>query len=239
MGDVLSVVVGAETPPDPAQQQQAQQQAPAIPDKFKGKSAEEIAAAYVELEKKLGQQPPPQQQQQTPPKTEIPASVQQADMSKFEAEFSKDGKLSDASYAELQTKHNLSRADVDTYVAGRVALASQQAQQIFGVAGGEDSYRQMVSWASTNLNAQEQQAYNTAVNHADPNVARLAVEGLKSRFTAAYGSNPNLVGGKAGVGVVGFRSTQEMVKAMNDPRYNGPNRDPAYIAEVEARVAAS
>jgi hypothetical protein len=54
MGDTIEVTVTPETKIDPATV--TTPAAPAIPDKFKGKSLEDVVAAYTELEKKLGQQ---------------------------------------------------------------------------------------------------------------------------------------------------------------------------------------
>jgi hypothetical protein len=173
---------------------------------------------------------------------EVPATVQPADLAKYEAEFVSNGKLSDATYTEIQKNNNLTKDQVDSIIAGRQAQATVRANEIFSAVGGEETYSKMVSWAATNMSPAEQQAYNAAVNGGDVNAMRLAVDALEARYTKAYGSEPNLVNsGKGSSGVVGFRSQAEITAAMSDPRYSGPpnKRDPAYIQSVADRIAAS
>lgn len=242
MGDVLSIQM--QTPETTSETPTvATPAAPAIPEKFKDKSAAEIAAAYVELEKKLGSKPAetpaptPAKTPETPaPETKVPANV---DLSKYEAEFVQNGKLSDASYAELQAAGR-SKTEVDSYIAGQQARNEQAAQTIFDSVGGKETYGQMIKWAATSLNAQETAAFNTAVAHADPFVAQLAVQGLAARYSKEYGSSPTLVTGSRTNTGNGFASVAEMTAAMQDVRYKpGPKQDPAYVKQIEQRVEAS
>jgi hypothetical protein len=62
------------------------------------------------------------------------------------------------------------------------------------------------------------------------------MKNLKARFDAET-RNPTRVEGKSSAGVPnGFRSKDEMVSAMSDPRYQ---RDPAFRREVAMRMAAT
>ena len=49
------------------------------------------------------------------------------------------------------------------------------------VAGGEDTYAEMMQWASDNLSENEKSAYNN-VNSTDVESIKLAVTGLKARY---------------------------------------------------------
>jgi hypothetical protein len=215
-----------------------------LPEKFA--SAEDFAKAYGELEKKLGA--PKVETPAAPASTEIPATPDAArsqvenaglDFDALSAEFNKDGKLSEATYEKL-AKGGINKTVVDQYVAGQQALASQIRTDVFTAAGGEEAYTDMVTWAKDSLSAAEVEAYNATMNSGNVASMKLAVDGLKARFTAANGSAPSLVGGgssrsNAAQGDV-FRSVAELTTAMKDPRYS---TDPAYRADVTAKLGRS
>lgn len=154
-------------------------------------------------------------------------------MDELSAEYAKDGDLSEASYEKL-AKVGIPKEMVDTYIEGQKAIAAQTRAESVKLVGGEDKYVEMVTWAGQNLKADEVAAYNSAVA-GDPASRALAIQGLHAKFTQARGSDPTLVnGGTNSPAGNGFRSTQEMTKAMQDPRYNV---DPAYTADVIQRVS--
>ena len=64
----------------------------------------------------------------------------------------------------------------------------------------------------------------------------LALQALYYRYTEAEGMEGQLLQGKAAAPANGFRSQAEVVRAMQDPRYD---RDPAYRAEVMQRLELS
>ncbi|WP_251275208.1 capsid assembly protein, partial [Enterobacter hormaechei] len=88
----------------------------------------------------------------------------------------------------------------------------------------------------TNLSAEQKRAFNEAVQSGDAGRAALAVQGL----VALRGGNGRLLNGKtaanADAGPKPFQSQAQVVEAMRDVRYH---RDPAYRAEVSARLAVS
>jgi hypothetical protein len=158
------------------------------------------------------------------------------DMSAVEAEFMTDGALSDATYEKL-SKAGFDKNTVDAYIAGQQALGEQMQARIEAHVGGADKLSAALEWAQTGLTAEEQTAFNNAIDKADEAGVKLAMDGLMAKFAKSEGSEPKLLGGatKASSGSV-FRSTAELTAAMNDPRYS---RDPAYRADVEQRLARS
>ena len=50
----------------------------------------------------------------------------------------------------------------------------------------------MASWASKNMSDGEKKAYNAAVNSKDMDTVKLAVDGLRAKYQAANGTEPNL-----------------------------------------------
>jgi hypothetical protein len=207
-----------------------------LPEKFK--TAEDLAKAYVELEKKLGTTatPPADDKAVTPPATPPANQPPAADLSKFEKELGESGKLSDASYAELE-KLGYPKATVDAHIAGQQAIASQLAQQVFTVVGGQDKLQQMMQWAQGTFSPAEQNAFNEAMQSGDVTKAKQAATALQARYTAAYGKAPTLFGGKAAAaGPAPFQNWAQVSEAMGNPKYAS---DPAYRASVEQRMAVS
>jgi Phage T7 capsid assembly protein len=210
-----------------------------VPEKFwnaeKGTvDTDALLKSYTELEKgkaPADEKPP---EGETDPAAEA-VKAAQLDMGTLSEEFAQAGKLSDASYAALE-KAGIPKATVDQYIAGQQALAGARDAEGFALAGGQEQYGKMVQWALANLSEAEQSAFDTAVV-GSPASMNQAITALKSKYEAANGSDPKLLGGQQGgggsEGDTPFASRAEVTVAMRDPRYS---RDPAYRAVVERRV---
>ena len=114
--------------------------------------------------------------------------------------------------------------------------------QMFQQVGGEDRYKAVAGWASTNLPTERVTAFNNALESGDQAQIINQLKGLQYDHMQATGYEPRLARGTAAAQsrATPFESEAQVVAAMNDPRYqNGPNMDPAYIKEVEQRMAAS
>ena len=125
-------------------------------------------------------------------------------------------------------------------------VSPEQAQQVikavFEQTGGEQKYHAMASWAAKQMDEQAVLAFNEAVNSGDVNRAVAAVKSLQYDYMTQTGYEPRLIGGRAPTseGPKGFQSEAQVVAAMNDPRYRqGPDQDPAFVAEVEQRLLKS
>lgn len=203
-------------------------------------SQEDLAKAYQELERKLGQQ---NQQQQTKQPgasdlNEDKASdlIEKAgvNVDVMAEHFYENGQLADEHYTELE-KAGIPREYVDQYISGVQAEAEQIRDEIYSEVGGEENFAAMSEWAVANLTQAELDAYNEAVDSGDMGVVRSAVMSLAFRYQRDVGRDPNLVGGNSG-GMTGFESLAQLTSAMKDPRYN---TDPAYRREVEQKLARS
>lgn len=167
------------------------------------------------------------------------------DLKAYNEEFSRDGKLSDDTYAALEGK-GFDRATVDAYVKAMNAPAEQakaiadaEIASIKEAVGGEEKFQTMLSWASQNLSDDEKASYDAMIESGDAKSARLAVEWLAGKFAASDSNEPTLLKGSVPSvpAVAPFRSMQEVTRAMADERYK--KGDPAYHAEVKARLAVS
>jgi len=224
-----------------------------LPEKFK--SPEDLAKAYDELQKKLGapkEEPKPQDAdtKKTDPTADL--KITKPESEKDEAEkvaekagldfealsnsFYQNGGLTDEDYKTIE-KAGIPRHFVDAYIDGQLAIADTIRQDTFTLVGGEENYASMIEWASRSLSKSEIAAFDRAAEFGSRDELKLAVEGLYARYTAANGSSPKLLQGSSTASAPqGFKSTQELTAAMRDPRYA---TDPAYQAEVRARLAVS
>ena len=215
-----------------------------LPEKFK--SAEDMAQAYAELEKRMGQgtkeveeteQPEEQQQEeQSDDNKEEVGDYNEAVVEASKEFFENDGQLSEDTYKKLEGI-GLPRDLVDSYAAGQQALLQSEEAQIKGVAG--DSYDQMAEWANEHLPQEEIDAFDEAVTSGTVSQAKLAVQGLYARYQNATGATqPKLVqGAVSGTSTMPFKSMQELARAQSDPRYR--SGDKAYHEEIDRRLAVS
>jgi hypothetical protein len=215
-----------------------------LPEKFK--SAEDMANAYSELEKKLGQptseeqqaEEEPQQTEETENENDKPeaGNYNEAVVEASKEFFNNDGQLSEETYQKLE-KVGLPRDLVDSYAAGQQALLQSEEAQIKGVAGGD--YDQMAEWANEHLPSEEVDAFDEAVTSGSVQQAKLAVQGLYARYQNATGSRPKTLvqGSVSGTSTMPFKSMQELARAQSDPRYR--SGDKAYHQEIDRRLAVS
>ena len=207
-----------------------------LPEKFK--SAEDMARAYQELEKKLSA---PSKQEPTPPaKADDKAAPADApngvDFGALAAEYETNGTLSEDSYKAMEAA-GIPKNIVDTYVQGIQAMQYQRQQEGYKLVGGEEGYSKMTAWAKANMSPAEIEAFNNGVSGTLEQM-QFAIKGLHARYESAVGKTPALLNGSASSNTSsgGFASQAEIIAAMSDVRYE---KDSAYRKQVEARVAAT
>lgn len=164
------------------------------------------------------------------------------DITAIKAEYAKDGKLSDASYAKLQ-EAGYTKRFVDSFVRGQEALAEQYAAGIVRFAGGAEQFNRVLSHLQTN-DPSTKDALEAAIVRKDVATAKAILNlagktlgkavGVKPARTITTQGKPAVAAPKAQA--EGFDSKADMIKAMSDPRYL---RDATYTNQVRAKVAAS
>ena len=213
----------------------------------KYKNAEELEKAYNELQQKLGDRDSEEGEEgdteEKPEPTSSPAvslindasaeywnngeSLTPETIEKFSSMSSKD--LVDA-YIEI-TKNNPQAA-----TAQQVDISDAEVNQIQNSVGGEGKYNDLVNWASNNLQQNEIDTFDSIVNSGNSTAIQLAVAGLKSRYETANGYEGRMLTGNSAPSTDTFRSQQELVAAMGDPRYDN---DPAYRQDVIEKLDRS
>ena len=215
----------------------------------KYKSAEELEKAYVELQKKLGDNKEEEQASAEEKTEEKPQLSEGASLitSASEEYFANGNKLSPetmAKFSSLSSQDLIkaymevqSNPEFQAQAAPAADITEAQINQIKNSAGGEQQYAQIVNWAKTNLPQDQIQAFDEVVNTGSVQAIQLAVSGLKSQYNDANGVEGRMVTGKTAPnnGDV-FRSQAELVRAMSDARYDN---DPAYRQDVIEKLDRS
>lgn len=239
---MVAKVEGQEAPsqtPAPEGEAPATDRPQWLPEKFK--SAEDMAKAYAELEAKQAGKTP----EGDPPKdpevaTESDASKALADkglaFEEFSKEFGESGALSQESYDKL-SKAGIDKGIVDQYIAGQQALAAQYESEVKAVAGGAESFDEVVAWAAENMSREEKVAYNKAIDSGDLDQAKLAVAGITQKFQAVRPSEGKRIQGGSGTSTGdSYASLAQMTADMSNPLYKN---DPAFRKSVENKIRNS
>lgn len=228
-----SLTTNSESAEDVPMDQASQPDRPDwLPAKFE--SAEAMAAAYAELEKKMGAGEPSEE-------PEAPEQEEQGDilttdtLAKYSEKYFTEG-LGEQDYAALE-KMGISRELVAQYAAGMEALNDRQTQAAYRMTEGQENYEAMIRWAGDALSEAAILEFNQSVAGNDPAKIESAVKGLYAQYRQAEGKEANLVQGTTSrTGETSFQSTAELMKAMQDPRYE---KDPAYRNQIIQRLARS
>tara|TARA_R100001230_G_C5649635_1_gene154941 strand:- start:216 stop:959 length:744 start_codon:yes stop_codon:yes gene_type:complete len=202
----------------------------------KYKDAQELEAAYLELQKKLGEGG------ETPEASEETEDVEEQAASLFDRlwdesqgdEFNQDTlqELSKSDPAELAKMY----LDYRNSVANK-EFSNDDANALKNSVGGEQQYSQLMQWANENLDSSEIDRFDSVIDSGDVNAAYFAIQALSYKYGDSVGVEGKLVQGKAPTdGYKGYKSQAEVVAAMQDPRYD---RDPAYRQEVMAKLERS
>ena len=214
-----------------------------LPEKFQ--SPEAMAEAYQQLERRMSQgtEPEPIPEEATISDLQAsPASVTSEALTQYTQEFMENGTLSDESYSDLASK-GIDRTAVDSYISGQRALVEQNLQQVYNEVGGQQEYSNLMDWATRNLQQADIDTFNESVQATNPDGtlnmqrAMFAIKGLKAQRDGTEDRQPPLLQGATGsaTGNV-FRSTAQVIEAMQDPRYE---KDPAFRQDVQDRLAGS
>ena len=223
-------------------------------------SAQALEKAYIELQRKLGEDGkeavPPESQVETEQEEVLPETPEEEPQetspaaelitSASDEYYKNDGKLTpetlekfssmssqDLVKAYLEVQDNLPQNSNED--ASDISDAT--VNEVKNYAGGEQAYQNMVNWASDNLDSKSIEAFDSIINTGSVDAIKLAVNGLKSQYQNAVGYEGEMISGKAPkTSKDVYRSQAELVAAMSDRRYD---KDPAYRQDVIEKLARS
>jgi len=221
----------------------------------KYKDAEDLEKAYIELQKKLGSSEE-ETEEETPESDESTDKEDSDDSWReepaaqaiFQAsnEFDSNGEITEETMNALSEMDSRDLVEMYTRIQNEAPpldespeatpLTSEAVNNIQNAVGGEESYNQMIGWAKDNFTAQEIQAYDRALESGNMDSINFALQALYYRYNDSEGYEGEMVQGKAATTVDGFRSQAEVVRAMDDPRYES---DPAYRQDVFQKLERS
>ena len=216
----------------------------------KYKNAEDLESAYLELQKKLGQQ-------------DEDVDVDEGEDEEYEEELSEDapavslineasaeyyandGTLSEETIAKFSemSSQDLVNAYLEIQANNPQAptqaaeMSEAQINSVQNAAGGEANYNRVVEWAADNLPENQIDAFDSVVDSGNPAAINIAFQGLQAQYNDANGYEGRMLQGKAPSNSRDvFRSQAELVAAMSDPRYES---DEAYRADVVEKLDRS
>ena len=221
----------------------------------KYENAEQLEAAYLSLQKKLGQQEEEvdyessdegyEEEEESDEEVLDDAPAVSLINEASDEYYANDGTLSEetierfsemssqdlvAAYLEIQSKNpQLSQQSVE--------MSEAQVNSVQNAAGGEANYNRVVEWAASNLSEKQIDAFDSVVDSGNPAAIGIAFQGLQSAYNDANGYEGRMLQGRAASSAgESFRSQAELVAAMGDPRYD---TDEAYRDDVLRRLDQS
>ena len=246
-----------------AEQEQEEQQR--ILGKFN--SPEELAKAYQELEKKLGQPKQTDSAEAPSPVQGYTAeqAVQTYGQEAVEALAGKGLNLAEvmwqadqgqdisSHYDSLAEAFNVPRQLVEAYVtktqappaaaADSPVLSEQDAAQLKAMVGGDDGFQQLSAWAQQNLDPAELADYNAVVDSGNKQAISWALKAIQAKASGpAAPSEPKLISGGRPPAVEKFESKQQVLDAMSKRNEKGQKLyevDDAYRQKVRELLARS
>ena len=245
------------------QEQEAAKEPELLLGKFK--SQDDLAKAYQELEKKLGQ-PKGDADPETPssidaysPEQAIElygegpvAALKEKGLDLGEVMFNADnGEDISEHYDDLAETFGVTRQVVENYVskaqdsapAEAPGLTEADAAQLKAMVGGEDSFNKLSQWAANNMEKGELAKYNAVVDSGNKDAIEWALKALQARVAAPDSVvEPKLYGGGEAAAVTKFESQQQVLDAMNKRNDKGQKLyevDEAYREKVQQLLAIS
>lgn len=224
-----------------------------MPDKFKGKSAEEIARAYAELEKMKAKSDAPEDDKQTEteqgddsayvnPMLEEgrPEGSKDVPVDEFAAmidEYDANGQLSEDSYKRLE-ELGYNRQFVDEKVDYINYKREREADTILEPYGGSEEFKKVSAWAAANFNEQQLNNINMQLASGNRQTQDAVLSSLFMGYKQSVGNTAPVeqtlhTNQPQATRTEGYATKSEYLKDAKDPRYE---RDAGYRKQVEQKM---
>ena len=157
-----------------------------------------------------------------------------------------EGQLTDEMYDKLG-EAGLPRTAIDQYLEGarqkmngetaaEPYLNDEEVAEVKAIAGGEDGYEQLMSWASDNMSEADANNFDEIIALGNKAAAKFAVKALMGQYEDTVGRDSDLIQGKQSTPQETYRNMAEVVRDMNNPLYD---TDEAYRDDVRRKLEAS
>ena len=213
----------------------------------KYKNAQDLEQGYIELQKKLGEgeaeEPVAEAEEEEYEGEEGEEDISILDeLWEYELnneEFHEDAvaELQQMDPVDLANLHIEYRKQVEEEGVGAKDFTEAEMTELKGVVGGDENYQNMLQWAGANLNQQEIDMFDAVMQRGDALGAFFAIRSLAYRYNDAAGYEGKMLTGNAPkTSGSQYRSQQEVIQAMSDPRYES---DPAYRKDIMDKLNRS
>ena len=215
----------------------------------KYKNAQDLEQGYIELQKKLGEgeaEKPVAEAEETEEEYEGEEGEEDGsildELWEYEInneEFHEDAvaELQQMDPVDLANLHIEYRRQVEEEGVGAKDFTEAEMTELKGVVGGDENYQNMLQWAGANLNQQEIDMFDAVMQRGDALGAFFAIRSLAYRYNDAAGYEGKMLTGNAPkTSGSQYRSQQEVIQAMSDPRYES---DPAYRKDIMDKLNRS
>ena len=213
----------------------------------KYKNAQDLEQGYIELQKKLGEgeaeEPVAEAEEEEYEGEEGEEDISILDeLWEYELnneEFHEDAvaELQQMDPVDLANLHIEYRKQVEEQAVAPKDFTEAEMTELKGVVGGDENYQNMLQWAGANLNQQEIDMFDAVMQRGDALGAFFAIRSLAYRYNEAAGYEGKMLTGNAPkTSGSQYRSQQEVIQAMSDPRYES---DPAYRKDIMDKLTRS
>ena len=212
----------------------------------KYKDPKDLETAYKELEKKLGEKSDGDSEEvesENETEEEVSNDREQNILDQLWDEGTND-KLTKETFDQLKSMDPVEVAKMAMQQRSQAQQApqsreftEQDVQQIQGLVGGQDNYKNMLGWAEQNVPEQEVNLFNAVMDQGNTLAAYFAVQSMALKYQDGVGREGQMIKGKAprSDGDT-FKSQAELVEAQSDPRYA---TDEAYQEAVLQKLERS
>lgn len=227
------------TPEEETTQEQPEVELPSetpdfeMPEKFKDKSPEEIAKAYVELEKM-------KQAKQEEPLVDSPKAEQtkvtEEEFQSYFNEYVQNQGLSEESYNKLQEK-GFTKEQVNEQIEFIQYKQEKIVTDILKPYGGIDNFKEASDWARENWTQEQVDNTNKQLASGNKEVIDAVLTGLFSAYNTSKRAVPDITlhtNQKPVQEAKRYETKSDYLKDANDPRYD---KDAAFRRKVEEKMA--
>ena len=220
----------------------------------KYKSTEDLEAAYLSLQKKLGQEDEEvdyessdegyEEKEGSDEEISDDAPAVSLINEASEEYYANDGTLSEETIEKFSEMSSTDLVNAYLEIQANnpqapqgVEMSEGQVNSVQNAAGGEANYNRVIEWAANNLPNNQIDAFDSVVDSGNPAAIGIAFQGLQRQYDESNGYEGRMLQGKpADSRGEAYRSQAELVAAMSDPRYD---TDPAYRADVVDKLNQS
>ena len=234
-----------------------------MPDKFAGKSAEDIAKSYLELEKfkskdqedelvnaedifkevdsLLADEDSEEAKVEDKEEDKEEDNIEAFDYSEYEKSYQENGgSLTEEDYAGLK-EQGFSKEEVDDKI-DYIEYKRQKAinNVIDPLGGGAEKLQEVIAWAQENKTSEEIEEFNKVLEASPIKAQQALLKGLYAEADNA--SSPDGVDAMLHTNTPqttkgkGYSNESEFMKDLSNPAYSN---DPTYIKAVEKKLAAT